>query len=152
MSLLAQLKILVVDDTTTSRMLLRDALETIGFRNISVAADGEQAMQVMMSQPCHLIISDMNMPKMNGLQLLHAIRTYRPTSRVPFRHAGSPRRTGGLRTVWAQGKTSGGGLACNRLHRHSPDGRTLKPSGPDALGKSVIVARTRPDMPCQPFP
>ena len=41
MSLLAQLKILVVDDTTTSRMLLRDALETIGFRNISVAADGE---------------------------------------------------------------------------------------------------------------
>ena len=84
MSLLAQLKILVVDDTTTSRMLLRDALETIGFRNIAVAADGEQAMQVMMSQPCHLIISDMNMPKMNGLQLLHAIRTYRPTSRVPF--------------------------------------------------------------------
>ena len=84
MSLLAQLKILVVDDTTTSRMLLRYALETIGFRNISVAADGEQAMQVMMSQPCHLIISDMNMPKMNGLQLLHAIRTYRPTSRVPF--------------------------------------------------------------------
>ncbi|MFN3546870.1 MAG: response regulator [Mesorhizobium sp.] len=84
MSLLAQLKILVVDDTTTSRMLLRDALETIGFRNISVAADGEQAMQVMMSQPCHLIISDMNMPKMNGLQLLHAIRSYRPTSRVPF--------------------------------------------------------------------
>ncbi|MDN2580853.1 response regulator [Aquibium sp. ELW1220] len=84
MSLLAQLKILVVDDTTTSRMLLRDALETIGFRNIAVAADGEQAMQVMMSQPCHLIISDMNMPKMNGLQLLHAIRTYKPTSRTPF--------------------------------------------------------------------
>jgi two-component system chemotaxis response regulator CheY len=84
MSLLAQLKILVVDDTTTSRMLLRDALETIGFRNIAVAADGEQAMQVMMSQPCHLIISDMNMPKMNGLQLLHAIRSYRPTSRTPF--------------------------------------------------------------------
>lgn len=84
MSLLAQLKILVVDDTTTSRMLLRDALETIGFRNIAVAADGEQAMQVMMTQPCHLIISDMNMPKMNGLQLLHAIRTYKPTSRTPF--------------------------------------------------------------------
>ncbi|APH73557.1 MULTISPECIES: response regulator [Aquibium] len=84
MSLLAQLKILVVDDTTTSRMLLRDALETIGFRNIAVAADGEQAMQLMMSQPSHLIISDMNMPKMNGLQLLHAVRSYKPTSKVPF--------------------------------------------------------------------
>lgn len=85
MSLLAQLKILVVDDTTTSRMLLRDALETIGFRNIAVAADGEQAMQMMMSAtPSHLIISDMNMPKMDGLQLLKAIRTYKPTARVPF--------------------------------------------------------------------
>lgn len=84
MSLLAQLKILAVDDTTTSRMLLRDALETIGFRNIAVAADGEQAMQMMMTTPCHLIISDMNMPKMDGLQLLRAIRTYKPTSRVPF--------------------------------------------------------------------
>ncbi|QDY99016.1 response regulator [Nitratireductor mangrovi] len=84
MSLLAQLRILAVDDTTTSRMLLRDALETIGFRNIAVAADGEQAMQMMMKTPSHLIISDMNMPKMDGLQLLKAIRTYKPTARVPF--------------------------------------------------------------------
>ena len=84
MSLLAQLKILAVDDTTTSRMLLRDALETIGFRNIAVAADGEQAMQMMMTTPSHLIISDMNMPKMDGLQLLKAIRTFKPTSKVPF--------------------------------------------------------------------
>lgn len=84
MSLLAQLKILVVDDTTTSRMLLRDALETIGFRNIAVAADGQQALQMMMTTPSHLVISDMNMPKMNGLELLKAIRTYKPTSRTPF--------------------------------------------------------------------
>ena len=84
MSLLAQLKILAVDDTTTSRMLLRDSLETIGFRNIAVAADGEQAMQMMMTTPSHLIISDMNMPKMDGLQLLKAIRTFKPTSKVPF--------------------------------------------------------------------
>ncbi|MVA98420.1 response regulator [Nitratireductor sp. CAU 1489] len=84
MSLLAQLKILAVDDTTTSRLLLRDALESIGFRNISVAADGEQAMQAMMKTPSHLIISDMNMPKMDGLQLLKAIRSYKPTARVPF--------------------------------------------------------------------
>lgn len=84
MSLLQQLKILVVDDTTTSRMLVRDALETLGFRQIQVAADGEQALKMMMSAPCHLIISDQNMPKMNGLQLLKAIRMYKPTSRTPF--------------------------------------------------------------------
>ncbi|MGO4832569.1 response regulator [Rhizobiaceae sp. 2RAB30] len=74
MSLLAQLKILVVDDTTTSRLLLRDALENLGFRQIHVAADGEQALKMMMTAPCHLIISDYNMPKMDGLQLLKAIR------------------------------------------------------------------------------
>lgn len=84
MSLLQQLKILVVDDTTTSRMLVRDALETLGFRQIHVAADGEQALKMMMSAPCHLIISDQNMPKMNGLQLLKAIRLHKPTSRTPF--------------------------------------------------------------------
>ncbi len=84
MSLLAQLKILVVDDTTTSRLLLRDALETIGFRNISVAANGEEAMKMMTTSPCHFIISDMNMPKMDGLQLLKAVRTHKVFARTPF--------------------------------------------------------------------
>lgn len=94
MSLLAQLRILVVDDTTTSRLLVRDALETIGFRHIQVAADGEQALKMMMSAPSHLIISDQNMPKMNGLELLKAIRTHKPTSRTPFMIlTGSPDKT-----------------------------------------------------------
>ncbi len=84
MSLLAQLKILVVDDTTTSRLLLRDALENLGFRQIHVASDGEQALKMMMTAPCHLIISDYNMPKMDGLQLLKAIRDCKPLSRTPF--------------------------------------------------------------------
>lgn len=93
MSLLAQLRILVVDDTTTSRLLVREALEQLGFRNIQVAADGEQGMKMMMTTPSHLIISDMNMPKMNGLQFLHAIRTYKPTARTPFMIlTGSPDR------------------------------------------------------------
>lgn len=65
-------------------MILRDALETIGFRNIQVAADGEQALNAMINTPSHIVISDMNMPKMNGLQLLRAIRNYKPISRTPF--------------------------------------------------------------------
>lgn len=84
MSLLQRIKILIVDDTTTSRMIVRDALETIGFRSIQVAADGEQALKMMMSSPSHFVISDMNMPKMNGLELLRAIRNYKPISRTPF--------------------------------------------------------------------
>ena len=44
MSILAQLKVLIVDDTSTSRMLIRDGLEQLGIRNITFAADGEQAL------------------------------------------------------------------------------------------------------------
>jgi two-component system chemotaxis response regulator CheY len=84
MSILAQLKVLIVDDTSTSRMLIRDGLEQLGIRNIGFAADGEQALKMMMSAPSHLVISDFNMPKLDGLQLLQAIRSYKPTAGVPF--------------------------------------------------------------------
>lgn len=84
MSILAQLKVLIVDDTSTSRMLIRDGLEQLGIRNIVFAADGEQALKLMMSTPAHLVISDFNMPKLDGLQLLQAIRNYKPTARTPF--------------------------------------------------------------------
>lgn len=84
MSVLNQLRVLVVDDTSTSRMLIRDGLESMGVRNIFLAHDGEQAMQFMMTTPAHLIISDLNMPKLDGIGLLKAIRNYGPTRKVPF--------------------------------------------------------------------
>jgi two-component system chemotaxis response regulator CheY len=84
MSILQQIKVLIVDDTSTSRMLIRDGLEQLGVRNIIVAADGEQALKMMMSTPAHLVISDYNMPKLDGLQLLQGIRSYKPTASVPF--------------------------------------------------------------------
>jgi two-component system, chemotaxis family, chemotaxis protein CheY len=79
-----QLRVLVVDDTSTSRMLIRDGLEQIGLRKIFLAGDGEKALEFMMSTPAHLIISDINMPKLDGIGLLKAIREYKPTQRVPF--------------------------------------------------------------------
>lgn len=84
MSIAAQLRVLIVDDTSTSRMLIRDGLEELGVRNIFFAGDGEQALQFMMSTPAHLIISDFNMPKLDGLGLLKAIRAHTPTKKVPF--------------------------------------------------------------------
>jgi two-component system, chemotaxis family, chemotaxis protein CheY len=84
MSIADQLKVLIVDDTSTSRLLLRDALEQIGLTKIFFAADGEKALKFMMDTPAHLVISDVNMPNMDGLGLLKAIRGYKPTQRVPF--------------------------------------------------------------------
>lgn len=84
MSIADQLRVLVVDDTSTSRLLIRDGLEQMGVRNIFLAHDGEQALQFMMTTPAHLIISDVNMPKLDGLGLLKAVRGYGPTRKVPF--------------------------------------------------------------------
>ncbi|BBU61604.1 response regulator [Methylosinus sp. C49] len=84
MSIADQLRVLIVDDTSTSRMLIRDGLEELGVRNIFFAGDGEQALQFMMATPAHLVISDFNMPKLDGLGLLKAIRNYNPTKKVPF--------------------------------------------------------------------
>jgi two-component system chemotaxis response regulator CheY len=78
------LKVMVADDTSVSRMLLVDGLNEIGIKNTILAADGEQALQLMMSTPCHIVFSDMNMPKLNGLQLLKALREYTPTRQCCF--------------------------------------------------------------------
>ena len=74
MPYMQHLKVMVVDDTSVSRMLLVDGLNEIGIKNITLAGDGEQALQSMMASPCHIVFSDMNMPKLNGLQLLKALR------------------------------------------------------------------------------
>ena len=84
MAFKSQLKVLVVDDQRTSRMLINDALDQIGIRNITFAADGEEALKIMMTAPCHVIISDFNMPKLDGLQLLKAIRAFPATKKTPF--------------------------------------------------------------------
>jgi two-component system, chemotaxis family, chemotaxis protein CheY len=78
------LKVMIVDDQRTSRMLIRDALEQLGITQIHFAEDGEEALKSMMTAPCHMVISDFNMPKLDGLQLLKAIRSYGPTKKTPF--------------------------------------------------------------------
>ena len=78
------LKVLVVDDTSVSRMLVSDGLNQIGIKNVTLAGDGEQALKSMMTAPCHIVISDFNMPKLDGIQLLKALREYPPTRQVGF--------------------------------------------------------------------
>jgi two-component system, chemotaxis family, chemotaxis protein CheY len=84
MSLKDQLRILVVDDTSVSRALICDGLDQIGMKNVAIARDGEEGLQLMKAKPSHLIISDLNMPKLDGLGLLRAVREYEPTKKVAF--------------------------------------------------------------------
>ena len=84
MALRDQLRTIVVDDMSTSRGLITQALDGFGVRQIESAVDGASALQKIAAWPVHLVISDMNMPGMNGLQLLHALRTNSQTKGVGF--------------------------------------------------------------------
>ena len=80
----ASLHCLVVDDQMTMRSLVRTSLQQLGVREIREAADGEIALREIVTKPAHLIISDYNMPNLDGLGLLRAIRAHPPTSKTAF--------------------------------------------------------------------
>ncbi len=77
-------KVLIVDDRLTSRMLLHEGLQEIGITQIDMAADGEAGLKSMMTKPAHLVISDFNMPKLDGIEFLRALRAYEPTRAAGF--------------------------------------------------------------------
>ena len=84
MALRDQLRIMVVDDMSTSRGLITQALDSFGIRNVTTASDGAGALGSIAKSPVHLVISDFNMPGMSGLQLLEALRKQPKTARVGF--------------------------------------------------------------------
>lgn len=74
-------KILVVDDDKTTRHVLRNVLTSAGF-STSVAKDGVEALETLHNQPFDLLLLDVWMPRMNGLDLLAKLRTLEPRPRV----------------------------------------------------------------------
>ena len=78
------IKVLVVDDQLTMRALIRSALQEIGIRDIADAGDGEEGLKSLLSRPAHLVISDFNMPKMDGLGFLRALRANDATKKSAF--------------------------------------------------------------------
>lgn len=84
MILRKQVKILVVDDMATSRALITQALDSTGFSNYRAEADPETAFNSLLQDPVHLVLSDLNMPKMDGMQLLAKIRSHPKTKGLGF--------------------------------------------------------------------
>ena len=78
------LKVLVVDDKAAVREVMRLALEKLGVRVIHEASDGSKAFETALVQPIDLIISEYSIPKMDGLELLQAVRKHPALRKLPF--------------------------------------------------------------------
>jgi two-component system chemotaxis response regulator CheY len=76
--------VLVVDDFATMRRIIRNILRDLEFKKILEAEDGTAAVDILKTQKVDLIISDWNMPKMTGLELLKWVRSNEDTKDIPF--------------------------------------------------------------------
>jgi two-component system chemotaxis response regulator CheY len=68
------IKILVVDDFSTMRRIVKNVLKQLGFENLDEAEDGAQALTKLRSGGYGFVVSDWNMPNMDGLELLKEVR------------------------------------------------------------------------------
>ena len=74
MSSAADMKFLIVDDFSTMRRIIRNLLKEIGYGNADEAEDGQVALSKLRSGHFDFVVSDINMPNMNGFELLGNIR------------------------------------------------------------------------------
>lgn len=78
------MKFLVVDDSPTMRRIVCNALEEIGYDDIVEAEDGEDALEQLNSHAIDFLITDWNMPNMDGLELAKAVRGDSDLSHLPI--------------------------------------------------------------------
>jgi two-component system chemotaxis response regulator CheY len=79
------MNVLVVDDYSTMRRILKNLLEQLGFKNVDEAESGSLALDKLRAgKPYGLVISDWNMEPMTGLQLLKEVRADMKLKGVPF--------------------------------------------------------------------
>jgi CheY-like chemotaxis protein len=69
--------ILITDDDLSFRDTVREALEPCGYR-LSLAADGEEALRILQNQEVHLLLLDMHMPKLTGIETVERARRMKP--------------------------------------------------------------------------
>lgn len=78
------IKIMIVDDFATMRRIVKNILMQLGFKNFIEADDGSTAWDTLQKEDVNLIVSDWNMPKMTGIELLKKVRADERFTNLPF--------------------------------------------------------------------
>jgi two-component system chemotaxis response regulator CheY len=77
------MKILVVDDMSTMRRIVKNILKQLGFSNMEEAENGQEALQKLRGDTYGFVVSDWNMPVMPGIEMLRAIRADDKLKHIP---------------------------------------------------------------------
>lgn len=80
----SKIKFLVVDDFSTMRRIVRNLLKELGYTNVEEAEDGAVALQKIKGGNYDFVVSDWNMPNMDGLTLLQSVRADPAYRALPF--------------------------------------------------------------------
>lgn len=78
------MRVLVVDDFSTMRRIIRNILRQLAFDNIVEADDGTTAWEIINREKIDFIVSDWNMPQMTGIDLLRKVRASEEHANIPF--------------------------------------------------------------------
>jgi DNA-binding response OmpR family regulator len=132
--LFGPLNVLVVDDMPTIRRMLRQMLQHLGVKgDIQEAGDGQEAWEALQERPFDLVVCDINMPRMSGLDLLRHLRATPQYQTTPF--------------LMISGEVSEDIVAASA--ESEVDGYLLKPFKIDSLEgrlRSIIVNRYQPSQ------
>jgi two-component system chemotaxis response regulator CheY len=126
-----QPRVLLVDDEWLMVEVMTAVLRKLSFTDIDVAADGAAALAMLQQKDYGLVVSDLTMQPMTGLELLHAVRRNPSLRDLPFI----------LTTTAANGQHA---AAAKRL---GVDGFLLKPFTPAQLADKIAAVRRRPSRP-----
>nr|MBI3614269.1 chemotaxis response regulator CheY [Nitrospirota bacterium] len=77
------MKIMVVDDMSTMRRIVKNVLKQLGFTNVEEAENGKEALEKLKSDAFGFVVSDWNMPVMTGIDMLRAIRADEALKQIP---------------------------------------------------------------------
>ncbi|MCP4021371.1 MAG: response regulator [Desulfobacteraceae bacterium] len=80
----SDMKVLIADNSLTMRRIVRRFFANNGFYNIEEAKNGKEALEIIDSSDIDLIISDLHMPVIGGMNLLKKVKTNSKTEKIPF--------------------------------------------------------------------